>query len=138
MKLGKCERSGLTEKDRLAIELGLRIGCGIREIGLLINRDHSIISREIRRNGLMPSYDGIKAAGPRPIGIGTDATTRARSMTQRSSWTHWRSSVVAGRFSLLRFSPRFHDRAGIRPISACRPTVAGKWHKGLTGGHGMR
>lgn len=51
----------LTKTDRKEIALFLEKGYGIREIGELIKRDPSVISREIKRNSVKGKYDPEKA-----------------------------------------------------------------------------
>lgn len=44
------QRRALTSEDRAAIAVGLRCGCTYAQIGALIGRDKSVISREVARN----------------------------------------------------------------------------------------
>ena len=44
------QRRGLTSEDRAAIAVGLRCGCSYAQIGAMIGRDKSVISREVARN----------------------------------------------------------------------------------------
>jgi len=53
--------SNLKLCEREKIEFYLRCKQGIREIARLIHRDHSVISREVQRNGGVSGYDAKRA-----------------------------------------------------------------------------
>lgn len=55
--------SNLKLFERERIEFYLRCKQGIREIARLIHRDHSVVSREVRRNGGATGYDAHLAQG---------------------------------------------------------------------------
>lgn len=49
-------RKQLTLEERITIDLFLRLGMSCREIAVGINRSHTTISRELRRNGSVSAY----------------------------------------------------------------------------------
>jgi IS30 family transposase len=51
----------LCPEDREAISRELATGRSVRSIGRLLGRDHSVVSREISRNGGRSAYRGISA-----------------------------------------------------------------------------
>src|SRR3989339_787017 len=53
--------SNLKLCEREKIEFYLRCKQGIRDIARLIHRDHSVISREVKRNGGASGYDAKRA-----------------------------------------------------------------------------
>lgn len=53
--------SNLKLCEREKIEFYLRCKQGIRDVARLIRRDHSVISREVRRNGGLSGYDAKRA-----------------------------------------------------------------------------
>ena len=110
----------LTSHERERIEYYLRLKCGIREIGRRLGRDHSVVSREVRRNkGCRTRYTARIAA-----------TIEGRRRHRRK-----------GR--KLEKDPRLHDyvvselRRGMSPdvIAGCMRLLPVPWLKGKTVSH---
>lgn len=66
----------LTPEERITIELFLRLGLSRREIALCLNRSHTTISRELRRNGSAGGY--------------RHQTAQRRADVRRTQPRHWR------------------------------------------------
>lgn len=86
--------ASLSDIDRQVIELGVRKKKGIREIARLIGRSHSIVSREIRRNGTSRGYRRDLAT--RVAGERARRTNKRKLDKDKKLQTHVRQSIRLG------------------------------------------
>lgn len=86
--------SSLSDIDRQVIELGVRKQKGIREIARIIGRSHSIVSREIRRNGTDRGYRRELAA--RLSSARASKTNRRKLDKDEALAQHVRVQIRAG------------------------------------------
>jgi IS30 family transposase len=74
-------RMMLTLPDREEISRGLAQGLPYNEIAVLLGRDPSIISREVRRRGGRGGYRAVAAAIAAAVGAGTSEAVRPRALS---------------------------------------------------------
>lgn len=71
----------ITSEERVAIEIYLKLGMSQREIAVSLCRDHSVVSRELRRNGSAKGYCA--------------KTAQRRADTRRTQPRHYRRQHLA-------------------------------------------
>src|SRR6266498_2861734 len=92
----------LTLSDREEISRGLAEGLAYREIGVLIGRDPSVISREVRRHG-RAGYRAVAAdtaagvARERPKRFAVERSARLRAVVCAQLRAGWSPASIAGR-----------------------------------------
>ena len=95
--------SNLKLYEREKIEFYVRCQRGIRDIARLVRRDHSVISREIRRNGGVSGYDAkrAQAAADKRVAHNTkrklDKDNQLKQHVVKLLREDWSPKVVAGR-----------------------------------------
>src|SRR3982750_828591 len=97
----------LLSSDREEISRGLAEGLLLKEIGIRIGRDPSIVSREVRRHGGRAGYRAVAAdttaAGSRarPKALAADRSTRLRTVVIERLRSGWSPASIAGRLPQL-------------------------------------
>lgn len=89
------------ERDKIAIWFGS--GIGVREIGRRLGRDHTVISRELKRNRWADGYEAIQA---QKVSVKRKSKTN-RKHPKKDSWLHayafrklgegWSPEQISGR-----------------------------------------
>lgn len=94
----------LTEKERCLIQMGIRAGKGLREIGRSIGRPAKTISQEIKRNGGYYRYYAAEAHANRTISNKSGYSKISANQTlsqyiQEKLQIGWSPEVIAGRWN---------------------------------------
>jgi len=99
-------RAMLMLSDREEISRGLAEGLEYKEIGLRLERDASVISREVGRHGGRDAYRAAAAdaaagaARERPKRFAVDRSPRLRAVVVRQLRSGWSPASIAGRLPL--------------------------------------
>lgn len=96
----------LTSEERVAIEIYLQLGMSKREIAVSLCRDHSTISREVRRNGSAKGYRAKSAQRRAETRCTQPRHYRRQQLTSLVSYVEkwlrkdWAPEQIAGRIRL--------------------------------------